>query len=79
MGHIKLIQMNDTYLGQCGELDILYPDLTDVGCCGNCHEDNEEYGYTLFYIDTDKGFYEVCCRINAAYKNGIETGKFTYD
>ena len=54
-------------IGGCLELERLIPELSAVGCCNSCHEDTEEYGYSLQYIDTDKGYYEVCCKMKEAY------------
>lgn len=59
---------SEKYLGGCYELEQIYPDLMGTGCCGSCHEDVEEYGYTPQYIDTEKGFYEVCCKVHEAYR-----------
>ncbi len=59
----------EKYLGSCAELEKEFPVLIMENCCNSCHVDNEEYGYSLQYIDTDDGFYEVCCKINQAFKS----------
>jgi hypothetical protein len=33
--------------------------LEDVWCCGSCHDDDE--GCYLTEIETDRGWYSVCC------------------
>jgi len=60
--------IDEKYLGGCYELEKISPELIEGGCCGSCHEDVDEYGYTPQYIETEKGFYEVCCKVNEAYR-----------
>ncbi len=49
--------------GYCGQMreEEKVPD--SVQCCGSCHTDNEEYGYSLstWTSDDDSVEYDVCC------------------
>ena len=36
-------------------------------CCGSCHEDADEYDYSLREIGVDGGWYDVCCAVGVAY------------
>lgn len=39
--------------------------ITD--CCLSCHEDADEYGYELLYLELDGQLIEVCCAVMNAY------------
>jgi len=53
---LKLEDKKDIYLGGCEKFH--------GGCCSSCHEDAEDFypNYPLSIIETNEGFYEVCCR-----------------
>jgi hypothetical protein len=46
-------------------------DLANMGlwdtrrCCQSCHRDNEEYGYSMPYIEAGKTYIECCCAVKA--------------
>lgn len=33
-------------------------------CCHSCHEDHDDYGYSLCWHDIDGQEYEVCCAVS---------------
>lgn len=39
-------------------------DFPKSGCCGSCHTDYEEYGYSLFNVEDDSSC-EVCCEVSS--------------
>jgi hypothetical protein len=43
---------------------------TDGYCCDSCHIDEEEYNYSMSEIETEKGYYIVCCVVANAWQIG---------
>ena len=59
--------MIEKYLGSCAKyLEAFQQE--HKGCCSSCHDD-EEHGYSLFEMETDTGYYQLCCKVF----NQIET------
>lgn len=45
-------------------------------CCGSCHTDADEYGYSLAEIDFGRGRVAyVCCACRLAYDRWVEAGR----
>jgi hypothetical protein len=59
--------MGREYLGGCLAAQKAFGFVSD--CCMSCHVDNEEFGQSICYIDTDAGYYEVCCAVKQVYDN----------
>lgn len=57
--------MSEEWLGSCEELSNKFN--IDFYCCNSCHND-EDYGYHLLEVETNEGFYQVCCAGHAAYE-----------
>lgn len=49
----------EKYLGDCQNLREEFE--LGFNCCYSCHEDNEDWGFDLLEINTDIGYYQVCC------------------
>lgn len=62
---LRVISQGSEYKGSCGNLEKKFE--ISFNCCWSCHEDHDTYDYDLCTIETDDGFYEVCCKGLCAY------------
>lgn len=58
-------RLKEKYLGGCAKLRKKHK--IKGSCCESCHYDNDQINIEMCFIETPKGYYEVCCSMTLCY------------